>query len=113
MSSASRRNSLPPLSAAGVVQVKRPYSVSGADGQRRYQSGGKKGNQCILRMIKTYYMHLLWTFIPLKSMMRKKCVLYASSFPVADCFPGGEVPLFFFAGTAFSGHTVHGINLCI
>ncbi len=34
--SASRRNSLPPSSAAGVVQAPCPYSVSGADGLSRH-----------------------------------------------------------------------------
>ncbi len=38
---ASRRDSLPPLNAAGVVQVPRPYSVSGADGRSRYSGEGK------------------------------------------------------------------------
>ena len=71
------------------------------------------GSQCILRMIKAYYTHLLWTFTLLRSMMEEKCVLCASSLPAAVCSPGGEVPLLFFAGTAFHGHTVHGINLYI
>ena len=38
---ASSRNSLPALNAAGVVQVKSPYSVSGADGRERYSGVGK------------------------------------------------------------------------
>ena len=35
------QNSLPPLSAAGVVQVPCPYSVSGADGLSRHSGVGK------------------------------------------------------------------------
>ena len=38
---ASRRNLLPPSSAAGVVQASRPYSVSRADGTGRHSGIGK------------------------------------------------------------------------
>ena len=37
----SRRDSLPPSSEMTSVQVKGPYSVSGADGRGRYSGGGK------------------------------------------------------------------------
>ena len=37
---ASRRDSLPPLNAAGVVQALCSYSVSGADGRERYSGEG-------------------------------------------------------------------------
>ena len=41
---ASSRNSLPASSAAGVVQVPRPYSVSGADGRAGHSGLGKCHN---------------------------------------------------------------------
>ena len=42
----SRRNLLPPLSEMTVVQVLRPYSVSGADGRRRHSGIGMQAPAC-------------------------------------------------------------------
>ena len=41
----NRRNSLPPLNEMTTVQVKSPYSVSGAVGQWRYSGEGKRRPQ--------------------------------------------------------------------